>query len=123
MRRSVWPTWVLGAALSLGAGCPDCSSSVAADPETGSAGNPGTTVFGELGGESDPLDMPSTYDETVAAPLSVVMHGTGGSGGSIVGAFREVADADGVLLLAPTYFDSDTSFPRPFNSTSTGGTP
>jgi dienelactone hydrolase len=46
--------------------------------------------------------VPSGYDPAVPTPLLLALHGAGGRGEDVVGFWREVADAVGLFVVAPT---------------------
>ncbi len=46
--------------------------------------------------------VPSAYDPETPAPLLLAFHGTGGTGAFALGMWREVAEAVGMLVVAPT---------------------
>lgn len=62
------------------------------------------------GGYTYQLYVPPGHDAAVPAPLVLAMHGTGGNGGQEIARWRSVADAEGVLVLAPNYRDNGTYF-------------
>lgn len=62
---------------------------------------PGIHALG-IGGERDAaLYVPKTYRAGQAAPLIVLLHGAGGHATQLIDPFVEVAEARGILLLAP----------------------
>ena len=48
------------------------------------------------------LYVPESYEPECPAPLAVVLHGAGGRGRDAVDLLRPLADASGIVLLAPT---------------------
>lgn len=47
------------------------------------------------------LHVPPSVDGTIAAPLAMLFHGATGKGATIVEAFAPLADASGLILVAP----------------------
>lgn len=62
---------------------------------------PGLQPLGLATGRDGVLYVPAGYDAAVPAPLLLLLHGAGGAGDSIAEGFAPLADATGVVLLAP----------------------
>jgi phospholipase/carboxylesterase len=70
-------------------------------PPSDVAANPGLQPLG-LGSTRDGLlYVPAGYGEKAPAPLALTLHGAGGSAWSGISHFLHLADAAGVVLLAP----------------------
>jgi len=70
------------------------------------AGHPSAQAKGMhklgLGGERDGLVfLPTAYDPSRPTPMVVLLHGAGRDADRIMGSFRDRAEAQGIILLAP----------------------
>lgn len=72
-------------------------------------GSSGSAPSGAVGGYTYQLHVPSSYTGA-PAPLLIAMHGTGGNGDGMIGMWRDLADANGFLILAPNYYWNETYF-------------
>ncbi len=64
-----------------------------------------TTVAGEV-----ILQVPQSYDPDIPQPILLAMHGTGGTGDSMLGLWSELAERHGLLLLCPSDPGSNVGF-------------
>ncbi|HYV97746.1 MAG TPA: alpha/beta hydrolase-fold protein [Gemmatimonadaceae bacterium] len=70
-------------------------------PPTGTVQKGLTIQTLTAGGRPFGLFVPSSYDPSTAWPVTVLLHGEGGSGEGMVLDFQSYAEAAGVVLLAP----------------------
>ena len=61
----------------------------------------GTTPLGLGGSRDGVLFVPKSYDPATAVPLILLLHGAGGSGVGVFQRFLAVAEAAGVVVVAP----------------------
>jgi len=65
------------------------------------ATQPGLHALGLAAGRDGLLYVPAGYDTTRPAPLALMLHGAGGSARGALSPLLPLADASGLLLLAP----------------------
>lgn len=93
--------------LILSGGCGGGWGGGGGSSDSGSSPPP---AAGSVGDYTYQLYVPPTYDATVAAPLLIALHGTGGHGSGMIALWKSLADSKGFLILAPNYWDNYTYF-------------